>query len=199
DPILVAFALYSAWLALQKARAGDAAARLFLLGITAAVLLSIPDILTNLKVLAFRPPRSQTMPVGMVVVGVAMVLAVQQQFRQARTALAAKLGEVEDLNRELRHQVAERARQLADWARAAAGAVGDSALAPGQIVDARYKVLRLLGRGGQGVVYEVERLADGRRLALKGVARFASNIAAARFAREAQIAARIADPHPVPL
>ena len=37
----------------------------------------------------------------------------------------------------------------------------------GQIVDNEYRVLSCLGRGGMGIVYKVERLADGKILAMK--------------------------------
>ena len=37
----------------------------------------------------------------------------------------------------------------------------------GHIIDGRYRVRREIGRGGMGVVLEVERLEDGRAFALK--------------------------------
>lgn len=40
-------------------------------------------------------------------------------------------------------------------------------LAPGTLVDGRYRVLRVIGIGGTGIVYEVEAAFGGQRLALK--------------------------------
>jgi serine/threonine protein kinase len=61
-----------------------------------------------------------------------------------------------------------------------------------------YRIVRLLGRGGMGEVYEAEQLETGRRLALK-VLRAALRGAddRARFLREGQLAASISHPHAV--
>jgi eukaryotic-like serine/threonine-protein kinase len=61
-----------------------------------------------------------------------------------------------------------------------------------------YRVVRLLGRGGMGEVYEAEQLETGRHLALK-VLRHALRGAEdrARFFREGQLAASISHPHTV--
>src|SRR5688500_7509661 len=61
-----------------------------------------------------------------------------------------------------------------------------------------YRVIRLLGRGGMGEVYEAEQLETGRRLALKvlrGALRGAED--RARFLREGQLAASISHAHTV--
>ena len=61
-----------------------------------------------------------------------------------------------------------------------------------------YRVIRLLGRGGMGEVYEAEQLETGRRLALK-VLRHTLGGAddRARFLREGQLAASISHAHTV--
>ena len=67
----------------------------------------------------------------------------------------------------------------------------------GQVIEARYRVLRLLGAGGMGAVFEVEHVLVGRRFALKtlyGEAARNPNIVA-RFYREARAAAAIGDSH----
>jgi len=99
--------------------------------------------------------------------------------------------EVEQLNVELRRQVAERSAQLFA-ALAIAGGRANRApeLASGELVHGRYKVVRELGRGGMGTVYEVERVSDGRRLALK-LTHELTGAALARLAREALIASQI--------
>lgn len=44
-----------------------------------------------------------------------------------------------------------------------------SSFRPGTIVDGRYRVLRLIGGGGNGLVHEVEHMRTGQRLALKSL------------------------------
>src|SRR4051812_20429827 len=46
---------------------------------------------------------------------------------------------------------------------------GTRGLAPGTTFDGRYKVVRFIGQGGNGVVHEVEHVHTGRRLALKSL------------------------------
>ncbi|HXW06467.1 MAG TPA: protein kinase [Vicinamibacterales bacterium] len=61
-----------------------------------------------------------------------------------------------------------------------------------------YRVIRLLGRGGMGEVYEAEQLETGRRLALKVLrAALRGGDDRARFLREGQLAASISHPHTV--
>src|SRR5688572_20972119 len=61
-----------------------------------------------------------------------------------------------------------------------------------------YRIVRLLGRGGMGEVYEAEQLETGRRVALK-VLRHTLRGAEdrAQFLREGQLAASISHPHTV--
>ena len=58
-----------------------------------------------------------------------------------------------------------------------------------------FRLLRVLGRGGMGVVYEAEELASGRRVALKVLVQelSLSGEAFERFRREARIAASVSD------
>jgi hypothetical protein len=61
-----------------------------------------------------------------------------------------------------------------------------------------YRVIRLLGRGGMGEVYEAEQLETGRRLALKVLrTTLRGNEDRARFLREGQLAASISHAHTV--
>jgi serine/threonine-protein kinase len=71
------------------------------------------------------------------------------------------------------------------------------ALEPGQIIDAKYRVVRRIGEGGMGTVYEGENSRIGRRVAIKVLH---AQVAAMpefveRFEREARAAARIGSPH----
>ena len=59
-----------------------------------------------------------------------------------------------------------------------------------------YRLLRLLGRGGMGTVYEAEQLATGRRLALKTLGhQLGSPEMRQRFLREGRLAARVNHPN----
>ncbi|HBO44331.1 MAG TPA: serine/threonine protein kinase, partial [Planctomycetaceae bacterium] len=61
-----------------------------------------------------------------------------------------------------------------------------------------YRIVRLLGRGGMGVVYEAEEQDTGRRVALKILGRqFDSPKDRARFLREGRLAASINHPNSV--
>jgi serine/threonine protein kinase/lipopolysaccharide biosynthesis regulator YciM len=87
--------------------------------------------------------------------------------------------------------------RLAAPLRALAPGAGDPA--PGIIGD--FRLLRELGRGGMGVVYEAEQLALNRRVALK-VLPFAGALDGRqlqRFRHEAQAAAQLHHPHIVPV
>jgi serine/threonine protein kinase len=115
--------------------------------------------------------------------------------------LENRRAEIEQLNTELRRQIEDRAAQIyAALALAAGHAAGGRATAPtlavGELVQGRYRVVQQLGAGGMGTVYEVERVADGRRLALK-MAREADGGTIARLAREAQMASTVAHPNVV--
>ncbi|MCB9610476.1 MAG: serine/threonine protein kinase [Polyangiaceae bacterium] len=69
----------------------------------------------------------------------------------------------------------------------------------GQLVDDRYRILRLIGRGGMGAVYEAEAVRLGRRCAFKVLLPeyTKSETAIQRFRREAHVAARVKNPHVV--
>ena len=67
----------------------------------------------------------------------------------------------------------------------------------GQVIDGKYRVVKLLGQGGMGAVYLAEHMIIGKRVALKVLlGSVAGNeTAVARFEREAQAAGRIGNDH----
>ena len=81
------------------------------------------------------------------------------------------------------------------------GKSGDSdpAYLPGTLLAGRYRVVRLLGEGGMGSVYEAEHLALGRRVAVKVMRRrYADQKAMVeRFGVEARSASKVAHPNVV--
>jgi eukaryotic-like serine/threonine-protein kinase len=75
--------------------------------------------------------------------------------------------------------------------------VMESGLIPGVLVDGKYKIVRLIGSGGMGSVYEGENVRIGRKVAIKVLH---ASIAlerrlVERFEREAQAVARIGSHH----
>jgi eukaryotic-like serine/threonine-protein kinase len=65
---------------------------------------------------------------------------------------------------------------------------------PGTIVDGRYRVLRLIGGGGNGLVHEVEHVPTGERLALKSLL---DPTAAQRLEQEARATSLLTSPRAV--
>jgi serine/threonine protein kinase len=70
-------------------------------------------------------------------------------------------------------------------------------LFPGRIIANRYRVLRVLGRGGMGVVSEVEQIDNGERFAIKFLREDVESDMqpTARFLREAKLATKLESPH----
>ena len=87
----------------------------------------------------------------------------------------------------------DRAAATADGPRAILGPV------PDQLGD--YRILREIGRGGMGVVYEAEQGSLGRRVALKLLPAhaFANPVQVRRFEREARAAGRLHHTNIVPV
>ena len=118
-----------------------------------------------------------------------------ERLRRQVEDLEARQHEIGSLNEELRRQVGRRTGDIL-------AALMDSertpvkSLEPGDTIDARYRVVAALGAGGMGAVFEVERLNDGRRFALK-MAQEVRGMALARLAREARIATQVHHPNVV--
>ena len=71
------------------------------------------------------------------------------------------------------------------------------ALAPGELLEGKYKIAHELGRGAMGVVYEALHISLGRRVAVKTLIEGTGSDPelGARFEREARAASAIGHPH----
>jgi serine/threonine-protein kinase len=66
----------------------------------------------------------------------------------------------------------------------------------GEVIDGRYRLLRVLGEGGMGAVYEAEHVGTRRHVAVKVILELAKNAGAVRrFEREARAAGSIDTQH----
>ncbi|MEZ5367433.1 MAG: protein kinase, partial [Bryobacterales bacterium] len=76
-------------------------------------------------------------------------------------------------------------------------AAGPTLLSSGEVIDKRFRVRRLVGRGGMGEVYLCDDIALGEQVALKALRADtgAGADAAARFRREIQLARRVTHPN----
>ncbi|HTR54527.1 MAG TPA: serine/threonine-protein kinase [Kofleriaceae bacterium] len=117
--------------------------------------------------------------------------------RERERAAELRERELERVNEEVRRQVAERSRELSETLGRLSHA--PLALQADRTIDGRYRIMRRLGVGGMGAVYEVERASDGRRLALKTLRGHGKPDTLARLAREAHVAAQLDHPNLVPV
>lgn len=151
-------------------------------------------------------------PLGILTFAILQAAALSRAHRSnmtnldvANTALAERVEQLEARDREnqqlateLRRQVGARSRQLSHaLSRLGRPAALVDELAEDTVIDDRYRVVRQLGHGAMAIVYEVERIEDGKRLALKILRTATDAHKLARFAREAHIAAEVVHPNVV--
>ena len=68
-------------------------------------------------------------------------------------------------------------------------------LSPGVVIDGRYTILRPLGQGGMGIIFQAEHHATRQRVAVKLISALGDDdIAVRRFFREAKASTRIVHP-----
>jgi serine/threonine protein kinase len=154
---------------------------------------------------ALKPPSFQDRIDTAFWIGLAQVIGTYLSYaseRQSRRIFLQRRTIEEDgakaealLKRELSHQVAERSRELGDALSRVEGTFSAAWPVAGEVFHTRYRVVRALGEGGMGAVFEVERLTDTQHFALKVLTGRMSGTAAARFAREAEIGARLQHPN----
>jgi serine/threonine protein kinase len=188
---------------------GSRDARVFSLGFLMAALFSAYDVLAAIGVL----PRVRTsfahfghgafvLSLGLILLFrfgrvYADLLATKADLSEKYAALQARTAEIEQLNSELRHQIEARSKSMIDSLLGGASSSQDAVpiLAVDTVLNERYRILKILGQGAMGVVYEVMRLSDGRHLAAKVLSGHARRQELARFAREGQLLARLNHPN----
>ncbi len=174
-----------------RLRQRDRTAVWFLLAISALIFPVSVTLLIIYGLIPLIPSIDQWNHAGAVAMSCLFSLGIADRIRIARDDLEQRNREVNTLNEELRLQVVARSRELADALARLDVRVSAPTLTDGDVFQERYRVRQLLGRGGMGAVYEIERISDGRSLALKLMTDAVSGADAARFAREAHIGAKI--------
>ncbi len=189
--VSLGFFAYVSKLLLDNARSGHQRqeARLLLVTLACTMPMVTPDLI-GFAIGHNLLGGAHMVSTGVITFAVAQSLALVRQQASRQRAL-------EKTAAELQHQIAERSGELADaLARLSQRA---RALESDRTIDGRYRIVRRVGTGGMGAVYEVERLSDGERLALKTLRGRVDIGSMARFAREAQIAAQISHPNLIPV
>ena len=122
---------------------------------------------------------------------------------QAADFVRAECGQDAEMCSEVLRMVGEHARSgmldRSPWAEptAAEPAFGQPVFPPGQLVSGRYRIVRFLGRGGMGEVYEAEDLELKDHVALKTLlpAIASDGRMIARFKREIQLSRKVSHPN----
>lgn len=111
--------------------------------------------------------------------------------------LQANNREIHELNDELRRQIEQRSRRVLELALKSEDKRPhrSSHYATDSMLGEHYRVIRLIGQGTMGSVYEVARTTDGRHLAAKVLTARADKTTMVRFAREAQLLSRLNHPN----
>lgn len=208
--LLLFSVIYTLALVAHHIYKGDADARLFGMGFGCATATVAYDVLGAIGVVPRINLASSHLGQGLFVLTLGLILVrrfrlVHMDLITAKTALleqvdalALRNSEIELLNSELRHQIEARSRALVDSlidSDHEGGHANLSLLDSGQTINKRYRVVRVLGQGAMGVVYEVERLIDKRHLAAKVLSSHAGRESLARFVREAQLLAHLDHPN----
>jgi serine/threonine-protein kinase len=166
------------------------------------IILAMPDFLAYLG-LGELAGGAHTSVIGSGIFSVVQAVVLGRDHIRSLNVADARVAELEAsaranalLSDELRRQIADRSQRLAEaLVRIGAVPTRSAALAAGDEVHGRYRTIRALGAGGMGAVYEVERLVDRQRLALKVLTSASTGPALARLAREAQVAAQASHPN----
>ncbi len=185
-------------------------ARLFAAGFLFSALFAVYDTLALYGLLPRSDISFSQFGQGGFVLFLGLILGLRfrrlhQSLSRAEKSLSEKVAqleernaEVQQLNDDLRRQIEARSKDLAASILDGSSSFSELAvqiLSAGFVIADRYRVVRLIGQGGMGAVYEVERLTDGRHLAAKVLSIQAGKQVLARFAREAQLLAKLRHPN----
>lgn len=185
-------------------------ARLFAAGFLFSALFAIFDTLALYGLLPRSDISFSQFGQGGFVLFLGLILGLRfrrlhRKLAHAEKSLSEKVAQLEERNREvgqlnddLRRQIEARSKDLAASILDASSSFSEldvQILADGFVLADRYRVVRLIGQGGMGSVYEVERLTDGKHLAAKVLSIQAGKQVLARFAREAQLLAKLRHPN----
>jgi hypothetical protein len=173
----------------------DVTTMFFFLATGSLLITGAPTLLVLFGAMPAFPFIEYANHVGAVAMSCLFSLLVADAIRQQREKIGFLNRELAAGSEELRFQVAARSRELVNVLARSVGPVAVVEIRPGEVFEERYRVLRHLGDGAWGRVYEVARLSDARAFALKVVTRARSGAEAARVAREAEIGARLSHPN----
>ena len=111
--------------------------------------------------------------------------------------LAAWVKDLADADRRAEAELVRRVLRAEPQITLDGASQGASALGPGSVLDHRYHLLRRLGEGGMGVIYEAEHMGLGRKVAVKVLHErvLDDGNALERFRREAQILGALGHPN----
>jgi len=111
--------------------------------------------------------------------------------------LAAWVRDVAEADRRAEAELVRRVLRAEPQIVLDAASTGASALGPGSVLDHRYHLIRRLGEGGMGVIYEAEHLGLARKVAIKVLHErvLDDENALERFRREAQILGALGHPN----
>ena len=182
------------------ARERDAPPVLMLAGLLSIGLAACLDILRERDLVHMRF-IAQYGITGFVIFESALLALLNQrrakQLAQRNDEVVRLNSELHQLNEELKRQIATRSHELSQAVMMMAHASGPLALSPGDVIAERYRIVAPIGEGGMGTVFRAERIDDGKAVALKLIRGGADPEAMARFAREAEVVAKISHPNVV--
>ena len=189
---------------------GNTEARLFAVGFMAVGLFAAYDVLAVMGVLPRTQVKLSCFGHAIFVLSLGVILghrirrdhldlvAVRRELSNQLAEIQRRNVEVQQLNDDLRRQIEARSKHLVHSLLDSDSQSSDAVspvLPDGTLIAERYEIVRLIGQGGMGTVYEVVRRTDGRSLAAKVLSGHAGKKALARFAREAQLLARLKHDH----
>lgn len=207
--LMMSASLYITGMTILAAWQGNIEARIYIAGQCIAVLFFLYDTLSSIGLFARHDTTNSHIGMGLFAMSLGVISArrfvlLQREHRATTVTLEEKVKELQlksselrAVNDELMRQIDQRSRRLLDTMLARLNddssdrTAGIAPITTGTLLSDAYRVVRAIGAGGFGTVYEVERIPDGQRLAAKVVSSDANRDALLRFGREAQLLSRL--------